>query len=430
MKVVIIGGGAGGFSAATVARATGADVTLIERTDMLGGIALVAGVAMLNGMHSAIAEERALGGAVIYDLFDSIIVRRDLPVPGLGDKASFYNVSRLDAAMQRELRRRQIEFMLGRRAVNVDASGSRVEAVVLEDGTRVKGDAFIDATGSTDSPSSCHKWGWGCVECILRCPAFGPTGGIVEKMTQTYAVTDDDGRPGKIGASVLIAKESLSAELQNEIRAKGFAVIPVPQDAEPDLERASRMPANRPGSGGHVLAGQVFKENLIITDIGAFVKIIGVASPLYAGSLRKFHGLEDATIVQPAAGARGHLVSLVTMAPRDNTMKVDGFPNLFCAGVKAGPGFSIGDAVVTGDLAGYNAARCSRGQDFLELPKNLMAGAYIDLLRRNLKAAHEITHIHEIKVLQELGVYRVGDEVVKEVQRTGLPGVFKARQVS
>ena len=41
MRVVVVGGGAAGFSAAVVAKRAGAEVTLIERTDMLGGLGLV-----------------------------------------------------------------------------------------------------------------------------------------------------------------------------------------------------------------------------------------------------------------------------------------------------------------------------------------------------------------------------------------------------
>ncbi len=49
MRIVIIGGGGAGFSAAMVARKSGADeVVLIERTDMLGGIALVAGIGLFG----------------------------------------------------------------------------------------------------------------------------------------------------------------------------------------------------------------------------------------------------------------------------------------------------------------------------------------------------------------------------------------------
>lgn len=92
MKVVIVGGGAAGFSAATVAKAVGADVTLIERTDMLGGVALVARSGHARWISWPTGGERSLGGALLYDLFNTIITHRGMAVPGLGDKASFYEV--------------------------------------------------------------------------------------------------------------------------------------------------------------------------------------------------------------------------------------------------------------------------------------------------------------------------------------------------
>ena len=69
MKVVVIGGGPGGFSAAMVARKLGAEVTLIERTDAMGGLGLVAGIGMLGMSHFVLTEEKALGGADLVDIF-------------------------------------------------------------------------------------------------------------------------------------------------------------------------------------------------------------------------------------------------------------------------------------------------------------------------------------------------------------------------
>ena len=68
MKVVVVGGGGGGFSAAMVAKRVGADeVVLIERTDMLGGIGLVAGIGLFGtGAFVGLTEEKALGGASLY----------------------------------------------------------------------------------------------------------------------------------------------------------------------------------------------------------------------------------------------------------------------------------------------------------------------------------------------------------------------------
>nr|MCU0586267.1 FAD-dependent oxidoreductase [Desulfobacterales bacterium] len=54
--VVIVGGGWSGCAAALAARSRGADVVLVERTDMLLGTGLVGGIMRNNGRFTA-AEE-------------------------------------------------------------------------------------------------------------------------------------------------------------------------------------------------------------------------------------------------------------------------------------------------------------------------------------------------------------------------------------
>ena len=49
MKVVVVGGGWSGCAAALSARKQGAEVTLLERTDMLLGTGLVGGIVQNNG---------------------------------------------------------------------------------------------------------------------------------------------------------------------------------------------------------------------------------------------------------------------------------------------------------------------------------------------------------------------------------------------
>ena len=55
-KIVVIGGGWAGCAAAVAARQAGADVTLLERTDMLLGTGLVGGIMYNNGRLSAAWE--------------------------------------------------------------------------------------------------------------------------------------------------------------------------------------------------------------------------------------------------------------------------------------------------------------------------------------------------------------------------------------
>ena len=52
-KIVVIGGGWAGCAAALTAAKAGADVTLLERTDMLLGTGLVGGIFRNNGRYTA-----------------------------------------------------------------------------------------------------------------------------------------------------------------------------------------------------------------------------------------------------------------------------------------------------------------------------------------------------------------------------------------
>lgn len=52
--------------------------------------------------------------------------------------------------------------------------------------------------------------------------------------------------------------------------------------------------------------------------------------------LRKIKGLENAKYVDPYAGGKGNSIRYLSCAIRNNSMKVMGLDNLFCAGEKAG----------------------------------------------------------------------------------------------
>jgi len=425
MKIVVVGGGAAGFSAAMVAKKTGADeVLLIERTDMLGGIALVAGIGLFgNGALVGLTEERAYGGASLYDdVFYSIATHKKRDAPGLG-YTMLYNVTKLDATMQSVLRQKGIEVMLSKKVSDVDVSGRKVVAVALEGGTKVEGDVFIDTTGSSTGIPGCTKFGYGCVGCVLRCPTFGNPQGLADSMTQTITAKNALGTEGQLGTSVMLPIASLSQEYQRQLRTRGWVSIPVPPDAVTNQVRALKA-----GSRGiDTMNQEMLRQNLLIVDIGGHVKVTANGSALYAGSLRKFPGLESATIVQPTAGARGHLVFGLTIAKRNNALEVEGFDNLLCAGLKAGNTNSLLDAVVSGDLAGCNAVRKANGLKCLEIPRNLAVGAFIDYVWRMMATEEGIRKcptMENINILKSLSVYREKKDIVREVEKAGLAGIY------
>ena len=69
-KVVIIGGGWSGCAAAVSARKAGAEVTLLEKTDLLLGLGNVGGIMRNNGRFTAAEENIALGARELFDITD------------------------------------------------------------------------------------------------------------------------------------------------------------------------------------------------------------------------------------------------------------------------------------------------------------------------------------------------------------------------
>ena len=65
-KVVVIGGGWSGCAAAVSARKAGAEVTLLEKTDMLLGLGNVGGIMRNNGRFTAAEENIALGAHELF----------------------------------------------------------------------------------------------------------------------------------------------------------------------------------------------------------------------------------------------------------------------------------------------------------------------------------------------------------------------------
>jgi len=76
-----------------------------------------------------------------------------------------------------------------------------------------------------------------------------------------------------------------------------------------------------------------YAENVILLDTG-YVKLMTPFYPLE--KLRKIPGLERARYDDPYSGGKANSVRYLSMAPRDNTMKVIGLDNLLCAGEKSG----------------------------------------------------------------------------------------------
>ena len=88
-KIIIIGGGWAGVSAAVTARKTGADVQLLERTDLLLGLGNVGGIMRNNGRFTAAEENIALGARELFEITDGCATHRNVDFPG-HRHATFY----------------------------------------------------------------------------------------------------------------------------------------------------------------------------------------------------------------------------------------------------------------------------------------------------------------------------------------------------
>ncbi|MDU5022062.1 MAG: FAD-dependent oxidoreductase, partial [Clostridiales bacterium] len=81
-KVVVIGGGWAGCAAAISAKKAGAEVVILERTDLLLGLGNVGGIMRNNGRYTATEEAIALGASELFELTDKYSTHKDMDFPG------------------------------------------------------------------------------------------------------------------------------------------------------------------------------------------------------------------------------------------------------------------------------------------------------------------------------------------------------------
>ena len=173
---------------------------------------------------------------------------------------------------------------------------------------------------------NCRKYGNGCAMCVLRCPSFGPR----VSLSQRAGIEDilgqrANGEPGAFSGSCKLNKDSLSEEIVAELNEKGVVIINVPEEdinmGKLDIKVCQQYNLKE------------YAENIILLDTG-HAKLMAPFYPL--DKLRKIKGLENAKYEDPYSGGIGNSIRYLSMAPRDNNMKVIGIQNLFCAGEKSG----------------------------------------------------------------------------------------------
>lgn len=372
-RIVVIGGGWAGCAASIAAIKLGIEVVLIEKTDMLLGLGNVGGIMRNNGRFTAAEENILLGRGELFNITDKFSLHKNIDFPG-HKHAYLYDVTKIEPAVRELLLSLGVILKLQKRAVDVVKEDGYIRAIILNDGETIYGDVFVETTGSTGPMGNCLKYGNGCAMCILRCPTFGPRVSISQKAGVTDIVgMKKDGSYGAFSGSCKLNKDSLSNEVINELEKEGVVLLPVPKD---DIQRdkLSKKVCQQ-------YAIDEYAENIILLDTG-HAKMMTSFYPLE--KLRKIKGLENARYEDPYSGGVGNSVRYLSIAPREDTMKVKGIKNLFCAGEKSGLFVGHTEAIVTGTLAGYNSVRHIYGKELLKLPTDLAIGDLISYTNKKM----------------------------------------------
>ncbi len=422
-KVVIIGGGWSGCAASITAKKAGAEVILIERTDMLLGLGNVGGIMRNNGRFTATEENILLGAKELFEITDKFSRHKNIDFPG-HSHASLYDVNEIEPEVRRLLIDMNIELIFKKRATDVIMKDNEITGIVLNDESIVYGDVFIETTGSAGPMGNCLKYGNGCSMCTLRCPTFGPRISINNK-----AGIDDivglkkDGTVGAFSGSCKLNKDSLSKEIREKLNSTGVVILPIPSE-DINLDKLNKKVCQQ-------YALKEYAENIILLDTGQ-AKIMTSFYPLE--ELRKIKGLEKAKYEDPYSGGIGNSVRYISMAPRDNKMKVKGIKNLFCGGEKAGLFVGHTEAISTGSLAGHNSVRFIKNEPLVEIPIDLAIGDIISYTNKvmgteeGLKDRYTFAGGSYFERMKEQNLYTMNiEEISKRVEATGLLNLYNSQ---
>ncbi|UZW16176.1 FAD-dependent oxidoreductase [Clostridium pasteurianum] len=425
MKVVIIGGGWSGCAAAITAKKSGAEVELYEKTDLLLGLGNVGGIMRNNGRYTAAEELLALGAGDLINITDKNTRHKNIDFPG-HKHAWLYDVNKIESHVRNYLKELNISINLISRVIDVKKINNKIEGIYLADGTYVKGDVFIETTGSTGPMGNCLKYGNGCSMCILRCPAFGPRVSISSRAgVDDLQGEREDGNLGAFSGSCKLAKESLSDFIVKELDEKGVVILKIPPE-DVNLDKLKIKVCQQ-------YALKEFAENIILLDTG-HAKLMTTFYPLE--KLRKIHGLENVKFVDPYAGGKGNSVRYLSVAPRNDDMKVKGIDNLFCGGEKGGLFVGHTEAILTGSLAGHNAVRSALGIPSLILPRDLASGDFLAFANYKMlekdgrRKRYTFAGSDYFKRMQELNLYTIdSDEIKRKVEKLNLTDIFNQKLV-
>lgn len=166
-KVVIIGAGPAGMTAAYSASQRGIDVVLVEKNERVGRKLLITGKGRCNITNNCEIEELIenvnTNGKFLYsafytftndavmEMFENLGVRLKTE---RGNRVFPESDRAMDVvdAMSRLIKRKNIKLVTGKTVKNIKEKNGRVESVVLSDEKEIKADAVIIATGGASYP--------------------------------------------------------------------------------------------------------------------------------------------------------------------------------------------------------------------------------------------------------------------------------------
>lgn len=424
-RVVVIGGGWSGCAAALAAKKAGADVILIEKTDMLLGLGNVGGIMRNNGRYTAAEENIHLGAGELFGITDKAARHVNVSFPG-HNHATLYDVTKVEPMVRRLIKKNNIDLILETRVVDVEVNNKKIVNVILSNEEKVEGDVFIETTGSTGPMGNCLKYGNGCSMCILRCPSFGPRISVSQRAgVEDILGKRGDKSYGAFSGSCKLNKDSLSKEIRDKLNKDGVVILPIPID-DIKLDKLNLKVCQQ-------YALKEFAENIILLDTG-HAKLMTPFYPLE--KLRSIKGLENARYEDPYSGGKGNSIRYLSMAPRNNTMKVKGLKNLLCAGEKSGLFVGHTEAIVTGTLAGHNSVRLSLGMPLLELPRNLAIGDIIAYANEQveteegLKRRYTFAGSEYFERMKKLDLYTIDtDKIKRRIQRMNLLNIYNEKLI-
>jgi hypothetical protein len=284
------------------------------------------------------------------------------------------------------------------------------------------GDAFVDVSGTAGPQANCTKHGYGCAMCVYRCPTFGPRFSIAAKAGIKEMIgVKADGTLGAMSGSCKVHKDSLSHDIQFQLNTAGVCIIPVPEELQQSMSDLGQKACQQ-------YALKEFAENIVLLDTG-HAKLMSAYYPLEL--LRQIPGCENARFEDPYSGSIGNSMRYFGMLPRDNALKVAGLENVFCGGEKAGLLVGHTEAIITGTLAGHNAARHALGLEPIEIPRSLACGEGIAHVREKMQTEAGLTkkytfsgsvlfdHMNEVN-LNSIDI----DQIRHNVAKAGMTNFF------